>query len=429
MATNIVKIDQRIFRIAIIAAALICVAAGWFFIRWNFANAISANLDSSRPESRIVAEWLLGIGPSDPQTHFAAAVIFEKTFDPDDLARSLREYEIAASLSPNNYVMWMNLGKARSTSGDIDGANAAFHRALELAPSNASLLWAYGNSLVRHGNTAEGFSMIVRAAAAVPEYAQNAVTLALQIFDGDAAQVRTALGDTTSTNAALASVFAQQTRFDEAIESWSRISPAERSEKFAKLGESIAIKASAAGKFRYAARIYNDVRSVEGERPAAGQVSNGGFERGVKLANAGLFEWQISEGSSPQIGLSESQMRTGKYGLVIVFNAFETAAFRSISQTIAVEPGAEYSLESFYKSDIKSAAALKWEIIDAAANTSLATSSQLAPAAEWTPLVVRFRVPAAGDGVTIRLIREGCSGPACPMNGRLALDDISIKRL
>ena len=429
MATTIVKIDPRLFRIAIIAAVLICVAGGWFFARWNFANSISSHLDSSRPESRIVAEWLLGIGPSDPQTHFAAALTLEKTFDPSDLAGSLKEYELAASLSPNNYVMWMNLGKARSANGDIAGSDAAFRKALDLAPNNASLQWAYGNSLIRHGKPADGFSMIVKAASAVPEYSQNAVTMALQIFEGDIGQIRTVLGDSSATNAALASALAQQSRFDDAIECWSKLSPAERTGQYAKLGESLAGKLSIAGKFPYAASIFSDIRSVESERPAAGQVNNGGFESGVKLSSAGLFEWQVSEGTSPQVGLSESQKRTGKYGLVIVFNAFETVAFRNVSQTIAVAPGAEYVLESFYKSDIRSAASLKWEVIDAATNASIAVSSPLVPAADWTPLILRFKAPVAGDGVTIRLIREGCSGPACPMNGRLALDDISIKRL
>lgn len=403
--------------------------AGWFFVRWNFANVISSNLDSSRPESRIVAEWLLGIGPSDPQTHFAAALTLEKTFDPADLAMSLKEYELAASLSPNNYIMWMNLGKARSANGDIAGSDAAFQRALELAPNNASLQWAYGNSLIRHGNTAEGFSMIVKAASAVPEYSQNAVTMALQIFDGDPARVRSALGDTSLTNASLASALAQQSRFDDAIECWSRLSAPERSGAYAKLGESLAAKFSAAGKYQYAARVFSDVRSVESEQPAIGQVNNGGFESGVKLSNAGLFEWQVSEGGSPQVGLSESQTRSGKYGLVVVFNAFETAAWRSISQTIAVAPAAEYELEIYYKSDIRSTASLKWEVIDAATNASIAVSPPLVPNAEWARLPLRFKAPSTGDGVIIRTVREGCSGPACPMNGRLALDDISIRRL
>ena len=65
---------------------------------------------------------------------------------------------------------------------------------------------------------------------------------------------------------------------------------------------------------------------------------NGGFENTVKLINAGLFEWKIADGTEPQIGLIETQKRSGKGSLSMLFNSYKAVRFRSVSQMIAVLP-------------------------------------------------------------------------------------------
>src|SRR5687768_4449387 len=133
MSLKLIRIDPGKGRFILIADAVLCLIALFFFIKWHFANAIADQLDSARPESRLVADWLSRTAPGDPQIHFLAVALFEKTFDPADLRRSVYEYEKAAALSPYNYVMWLNLGKARNLSGDTAGAESAFRRAFELA--------------------------------------------------------------------------------------------------------------------------------------------------------------------------------------------------------------------------------------------------------------------------------------------------------
>ena len=412
-----------------IGAALLCVVTAWFFIKWNFANAVSSRLDSKRAEFKPVADWLTQMAPSDPQTHLAAARIYQKTFDPDDLARSLFEYEMAAALSPYSYLAWIDLGKARGLNGDTDGAQFAFARALQLAPNYAAVQWVYGNSLIRQGKTDDGFALIAKATASNADYSQPAVTTALQIFDNDIEAVRRGLGDSGLTNAGLAAALANQLRFDAAFAAWSRLSEAERHTKFKKLSDDLIEKFAAAGKFNFAAVVASGGRTNESEKPTVGQISNGGFEGGVKIRNAALFEWQIGEGAQPQIALSEADNHGGKYGLRLIFNSFDTSAFRSVSQTIAVVPGAEYEFEAFYRSDLKTSAVIKWEIVNALTNAPVAVTPPAIPASEWMPLKARFTMPADSDGVIIRLVRDGCNGPSCPTNGSLAFDDISLRRL
>jgi len=411
----------------LVAIAIATLAAAWFFIKWNFANAVASRIDTAQPEAASVADWLVGLAPSDPQTHFAAARAFEKTFNPGDLTKSLTEYESAAALSPNHYVMWLSLGKARSLNGDAESASTAYARALQLAPNYAAVEWAYGNALIRQGETEQGFAMIARAAAANADYGRTTALTALEMYEGDLTRVRQVLGESDSTNASLAAVLAKQGRFDESFDAWAKL--AAKNTTHGTLGASLADQMAAAKKFQFAARISADILNVEGEKPVAGQISNGGFEGGVKLRNAGMFEWQIASGAQPQIGLAESGSHGGRYSLLLMFSSFETAAFRSISQTVPVAAGAAYEFEVFYKSDLKTAAILKWEIADAANSASLAATAAMTPAADWSSLKVKFTMPAGSDGVLIRLAADGSRIPPYTLNGKIESEANSLRQI
>ena len=410
-------------------AAILSLTAAWFFIKWNFVNAVASNLDSKRPESILVAAWLTEISPSDPQTHFTAATIFEKTFETDDLTRSLNEYETAVALSPHNYLMWLNLGKARSLSGDTDGAEAAYARSLALAPNYSNIQWVYGNLLLRQGKRDEGFALLAKSDVLNRDYSRTAVATALQLFDGDIVQVRRALGDSDVTNGTLATALAAQKRYDEAFEEWSRLSAESKTDNLGELGHTLMGQLAEAKRFRLAAHVAADLQTNEAEKPVPGRVVNGGFETAVKVREAGLFEWKIDEGPEPQISLTEVQKHSGNSSLWMAFDSFKTSGFRAVSQIVAVEPGADYEFEVFYRSDIKTTSVLKWEIANAATGQAIASTESMIAVPDWTSFKVRFKVPTDSDGIVIRLIREGCVGSTCRTTGKISFDDISIRRL
>ena len=427
MSLKLIKLEPRAAKAVLIAAAIASAVFVWLLVRWNFANAVTSRIDLKRPESRQVIDFLVGLGPSDPQSHYAAAAILEKTFDPADLARSLTEYETAAALAPNNYQAWINVGRARDLNGDTDGAEEALNRALALAPNYASVQWNYGNFMIRQGRTAEGFELAAKAAASNSEFARSAVVLAMQIFSGDIGQVKAALGESDGINAALTSTLIAQERYDEAVDSWSKLGAEPATEDYKRLSQTLAERLLAAKRFRLAARVSQNMVEAGAEKPDVGKIANGGFENGIKLHGAKIFEWQIADGNEPQVGLSETQKRSGKYGLFLVFNTLDSAQFRSISQMIAVNPGSEYEFEGYYRSDLKTNTALKIEIADAATGAAIAATPPLALAGDWASLRFRFKAPVASDGVIVRLSREACQGTACRIAGRLAFDDFVLK--
>lgn len=424
---KIVKLGGTPSRVVIVVIAVACLVLTYFSARWHFANGVAPTFDRSRPESPLVANWLTEIAPSDPSVRMAAAVTFERTFDMNDLDRSMREYAEATAASPNNYLLWLSLARSRNLNGDTKGAEAAFRRSLDLAPNYAAVQWAYGNFLVRQDSTSEGFALMAKAASANSEYAASAAVTALQLFDGDVQKALAELGETDATNVAIQAALVRSERFDEAVEAWSKLSDDGKRTKYRQPSDKLAADLTAAKRFGLASRV---LAALNGSEPAAkGNLSNGGFESGIKMRDAPLFEWQIADGASPQIGLTKDKPHAGENALVFVFNSFETAAFRPVSQMVLIESGAMYELQGFFRSDVKTAASLRWEIADAATTAAIARTEALQVAATWTPFSIKFAAPSGAEAVIVRFTRDGCTGGSCPTNGTIAFDDLTIKKL
>lgn len=420
MAVKSIKIETLGSRAALIAAGFIFFICAAFFVCWYFAASIAANTDS-----REVADFALALSPADPQTHFTLAALSGDVFAAGDSALSLTEYEKAVALAPNDFRIWHTLGRARERNGDAAGAELALRRAVELAPNYSEVRWTLGNVLLRGGKTSEGFAEIRKAAEGNPKFANPAIVTAWQISGGNLSEVRQIVGDSGQTNSALAVFLAREKRFDEAVEMWNALPAEEKKTTFKEAGEQLYKEVLAAKKYRDALQIRTEIGDSEARQSAVGQIANGGFEEEVKTKDAGIFEWQIADGIKPQIGFDDAQKHDGNRSLVIIFNSPDGKDFRAVSQTIAVEVGRNYKFETFYKSDLKTSATLVWEIADAADGRVLATSGAVLPNADWTNVKAEFNA-AKAEAVTLRLARENCKSPACPISGKVWFDDFSL---
>ncbi len=398
------------------AVGVLTVIAAIFVAKWGFAHSAAARSDTID-----VAELAAALAPDDPQTHFALAVLSEKTFVTEDLERAVGEFEKGTAQSPNNYLLWLDLGRARERNGDQAGAERALRKALELAPNYSRVQWALGNTLLRQGKNEEAFAEIRKAVAGDATYTNAAATTAWQILDEDMAQVRNAIGDSTRANAALATLLTGKGRFDEAFDTWDRLPADDKGTTLKETGDILYRQFIEAGKFRFASRI----GAQSGIAQNSGDVTNGGFEEPVTAQNANIFTWQIAEGATPRIG-PNAQKHSGNYSLLMNFIP-GTKTIRQVSQTIAVEPGTSYTLEFFYRSDVKTQSKFKWEIVMAANGKVIGVTGPLTPAADWTAVRVSFTVPADKDGVAIRFIAEGCDPSNCAISGNIWFDDFALK--
>ena len=418
-----VKIATGFKRAVLIAACLLYLTLNFFFIRWCLGDTIAAHAPTKE-----VAEWSVGLAQKDPQSHYALAVLTEKNFAPEDLARSLAEYERAVALAPHDYRLWLALGKARERSGDAAGAELALRKSLELAPNYAPVNWTLGNALLRHGKTAEAFTEMAKAAEADPNYRLPAINTAWQIFDGDLANVRRSLGDSVNMDFALASFLAKQKRYAEAVQIWNDLPVENKKTVYKDDGAKLLAEMLAAKKYREALRIEQSINDKPAEANfALAKIYNGDFETPLAREKAGVFDWQIADGAQPQIGPNNEQKHGGGTSLFIIFNSPDGRDFRQISQTVAVESDKKYAFEFFYRSELKTAATVRWEIADAADGKVLASGSPIADSTNWTNAGAEFTTAAATEAVVIRLVREECKTGICPITGKIWFDDFQLK--
>ncbi|MCY7345888.1 MAG: hypothetical protein LH614_06655 [Pyrinomonadaceae bacterium] len=424
MSVKSIKLAGVSGRALSIVAGVVFLLAVFFAAKWSFANVIA-----KRAPSKEVAELSVSMAPRDPQTHYTLAILSENTFSPEDLALSLAEFEQAVALSPNDFRLWLAYGKALERSGDAASAELALRKALKFAPSYSQVQWSLGNVLLRHGKSAEGFAEIRRAAENDQTYRLPTVTTAWQIFGGDLAAVRQLLGDSAILNAPLATFLAKQKRLDEAVEVWNALPAEDKKTVYKTEGGEILAQLTAAKKYRNAMRLQNDLSGKPAaEQFAVGKIFNGDFETDLPRLKASIFDWQVADGAQPLIGPNNEQKHGGNLSIFIIFNSSDGKDFRQISQTVAVEPAKKYVFEGFYKSNLKTASTLRWEIVDAADGKVLAAASPLAANADWTGLTIPFAVSETAEAVTLRLVREPCKSVICPISGDVRFDDFSLRQ-
>lgn len=421
MPVKTIKIDSNLQRIILFAGVIL---AGFFTVvsvKWSFGHAISL-----RAEQVEIAEVSTEFAPDDPKPHYVLAVLRERSFLPEDFQKSVAEYEKAAALSPNDYLLWLALGKARERNGDITGAEKAFRRAVELAPSYADARWTLGNSLLRQGRFEEGFRDIRAAAGNSEKYVLPAISTSWTIFNGDISQIRKNMGESAKLNAFLAIYLTKQNRFDDAFNTWNGLSDEEKSNGFKAQSEEIYNYFLNAGKIRYAKIIRASIDGV-GSSDIFGKITSGDFDSNVRKEKPDFFDWQTGSGAQPLIGYDDKIKRGGNMSLVIIFNSPNGQDFRTFSQTVAVEAGKNYSFQGFYKTELKTDATLRWEIVNTADNSVISTTDAIAANADWTNFGSNFTVPQNAEAVIIRLARAKCNKAQCPISGKVWFDDFSIR--
>jgi hypothetical protein len=352
-------------------------------------------------------------------------VLHEKSFLPEDLEKAVAEYEKAAALSPNDYLLWLALGKARERNGDAEGAEKALRRAVELAPNYAEVHWTLGNNLLRQGKSAEAFDEIRQSAVGSDRFVLPAIATVWQISGGDITQVKQSIGDSPKLNAFLAVFLLDQKRFDDAFGIWNSLSDEMKSEIYPAQSEKIYNGLLVAGKFRFARQVKSSIDGQDGSK-TFGKFNYGGFENNIKKQKADFFEWQIGDGAQPLIGYDDKIKHGGNLSLVMIFNSPNGLDFRPVSQMIAVEAGKSFRFEGFYKAELKTSATLRWEILNAADRTVIASTEAIAANADWTNFGADFTVPDNAEAVIVNLVRVKCNSTICPITGKVWFDDFTL---
>lgn len=416
-------------RVLLLVPLAFIVVGVWYGMRWCIGNTM--------------AEWLPDIGaaeaaarlaPDDPQSHFTIARLRERSFLPEELPEAARQYEEAARLSPNDFRLFMELGRVRGLLGDTRGAEQALRRAVELAPTYPEPRWFLGNSLLRQGRTEEAFAELRRAGEANAEkFRPQVLELAWRFYNADIPSVLSAVGNSPGARGQLMDYLINRKQFDDARQLWEGFNADERKNLRA-TGEKLMLRFLEAKRFHDALAMHTELAQVDGKptNAARERFTNGGFEAMVGPPGASPFEWQVVPLAGVQMGLHERVRQEGSRSLQLAFNAADTISFRNISQLLAVEPQTRYRLEYYVRTeDLKGAATLAVEIVDAAQpERVLANSPPLkGGTTDWQAVALDFTTGAQAQALTLRVVSLPCPAATCPIFGKIWYDNFNLQRL
>jgi hypothetical protein len=412
---------------------LLALVCSWYALRWYVGNTIVEYAPSLDDGALETARSGLRIAPDDPLAHWTVAGLERRSLDPELLPDVVRQYEEAVGLSPNDYRLWMDLGVAREQAGDAAGGEKALRRAVELAPAYADPRWFLGNLLLRAGRQEEAFAELRLAGEANPAtYRPQIFNLAWQVYGGNGAEMKRAVGESAAARGALASYLAGRGRTDDALDLWSSLSGTEKGQQ-REVGQGLMSALVSAKRYRAALGLFKDL-SAEGDASVeVGQFQNGGFEDEMPVgAASNPFGWRLAPVAQAQIALDKRHRHAGERSLRVTFNASGVFNFDNISQLVVVEPSTQYRLECYVRTEeLKSAGAPLIEIVDSTDGSVLATSNAFPVGKnDWQPLTIDFKTKGMTEAVTVRTGRAPCAieGSVCPIFGTVWYDDFNLQR-
>ncbi len=418
-------------RLALVALVLVAFLASWRAARWYMGSefALLAPLLPAE-DSMSTAQSAVRLAPADPMSHRALAELLQKELTPETLERSVGEYERAVSLSPGDFRLWIDLGRAREQTGNYEAAEKALRRAVELAPYYSWPRWHLGNFLMRRERFDEGMAELRRVVESDASKRGAVFDLAWRVYGGDAGTLANLLGNGADVRIDLINYLLARQQLDKAIELWSGLKEDER-KSGAATAQALFDRLVAARRFRDALSAAQQVgQSASGARPEVGKITNGSFESGVTQNSTNFFDWHVPSGTAQlQPALDSANPRQGSLSLRINFNA-QGALDLNIKQEVALEPAASYRL-SFYvrANNLKSAATPVVQVIGDGGKV-LAESQPVDPGkTDWQQVVIDFKTPKDVDGITLRITRAPCTaeGVVCPIYGTVWYDDFNLQ--
>ena len=408
--------------------ALLAILGGWFVARWYVGNTVAEYAPGVEEGGIDIARLATKWAPADPLTHWRLGSLEEKAFSVENMAAAVREYQVAVSLSPNDYRYWMELGRALEASGDRDGGEKALRRAVDLAPAYSHPRWHFGNLLLREGKLEEAFEQLGHAAEADEQMRPQVFGLAMQVFGGDVNEIARVASRSPAGRMQFAVYLSNNRMFDDAMRVWATISPADRR---AQSSLSVELRKSLfdAKKFHYALEVMRET-DPDTSLPSPEQFWNGGLESSTAPVGTNNFDWVINSRPQAEIGI-DSRAHSGHSSLRMVFKANSLEKIQ-VSQVIVVEPGAQYRLECFVRTEGLSSASTPIMVIrDAVDNAMLGQAKPLTTGTnEWQQVTFDFKTNPQHDGIVVGFYRTPCGEEQiCPIFGTVWYDDFNLQRI
>ena len=371
------------------------------------------------------AQKALDFDDSNPEIYKVASHIL---LDADEHARAAELLEKGVALKPNDFLMWLRLGYARGSGGDLQGARAAYEKALQLAPDYSQTNRYLGRLMLKQGEFENAFRHLGRAAELEDEIYQEALHLARRQFPNDGAAIERALSpETKEGKKALAFYLIKHSLVTGNVENFIPGDSLDEKEK-KEFIDSLVRR----GNYGLARRVWGSLRNNRRllEKPVDEMVVDGGFEM-IDGSDESGFAWQVNPKiSDASVSVDNSEGGSSNRVIQILLKGKVQLGAKILSQTVIVEPEQNYQLRfSLQAKEIVSNGGLAVFVADAQTNQLLGQSAAFKVTnGKWEPYQFNFRA-GRSRAVYVFVQRLNCTTSPCPIFADASLDDFSMKKL
>lgn len=414
-------------RLALVIPLALAILAGWVSIRWLVASTVSEVVTTGDNANIDLARMAVRWAPDDPFVHWRLGALMQRDFNAGNLQETVREYETAVALSPNDFRYWDELGRALEATGDRDAAERALRHSTDLAPNYYYPRWHLGNVLLRQGKYAEAFPHLFRAADANNELWPQVLNLAWQAYDQDVDRIANEACKDPAVRVTFAVYLVGVKRFYDALRLWSTLSPDDRQRLIAS-GRLLRKALLDAKQFHLALEVNRDVEAYDGTPPESDKLVNGGFEEPLTLPTTRVFGWTVVSNVQSQLTIAQ-EAHTGRHSLRINLSAASKLERINVAQLIAVAPNTPFHFECYARTEkLNTASAPVIIILNAADGAPLTYSAPLPTGTnDWQRISLDFKTKDT-DGIIIMIGRLPCVvGDVCPIFGTVWYDDFSLQ--
>ncbi len=424
---KILDARQMSVRAAVGFVILLTLAFGWFAVRWQIGNMLAELTAPTDPNAKEIAALALRFSPGDPMANWLLAGTRRNIFTPEGVTETAKSYETIARISPNDYRWWTELGRAREQAEQDDAAEAAYRRAVEIAPHYVYPRWQLGNFFLRQNRSDEAFAELKKTAASDSVYRNQVFSIVWDYYEKDTARLEEIAGDSSSIRAGLAKFYASKQRAEDSLRVWNTLSDEEKS-------ANTAIAKVIAEAF-YEKRIFRQsqefIRELGIEPEARFEtVQNGGFESPFGTLKQTYFGWKVVPQEKLEVKFDPSQKHEGRRGLRVSFSGYSEPNLYNIYQYVTVQVAAKYRLTFWLRTEnLKSGGTPALEIYNAADDKMIVQSEAFPTGTtDWQQVTLDFTAPANTEAVAIRTIRTFC-GAECPIIGTIWYDDFKLEKI
>lgn len=410
-----------IWRLLAVSLGVLALFWGiWTSGREGLSQLLAAHsLKTGRIEE---ADQAVRFKPTLAEGHAARASLL---YNGEKFAEATKEFERAVSARPQDYALWLQLGRARDQASDPEGAIVAFRKSTHLAPFYAQPRWQLGNTLLRLGRRDEAFKELRLALMSDSNLIPAALDLAWEAFNGDAQAIEQAIQPQTAPmHVALARFFVTHGKISEAVHQFRAAGGLSDDDRRGLLKDLFA-----AHRFLEAHEVWSSSRTSD--TGGKGLFVDGGFEGEIKLDDPG-FGWQVRPTEGVSISSDPKNPHSGVRSIRVDWSGKSDPSDAMIFQLLLVEPGTRYRLSFAARTEELITGGLPVvTVIDASDDQNqVLTKSKTIPQGtnQWETYVSEFKTRETTTGVFMKIRRENCDTNPCPAFGHVWFDDFSLVR-